>query len=244
MWAVVAGLAAGMSGWPSPGLAWNAHGHRLVTRLALEGLPADMPDWLRDPVVQQRVVYQSYEPDRWRSTRIGALHHINKPDHYLDVELLENFGLTLETVPPLRREYLRAMAIAKHLHPEQVEAYDPEEDEDRANEWPGFALHAVVENYAKLQNAFRSVRILEAIGADDPRQAAALQQARENAIHHMGLMSHFSNRFHAYIDGGVLEHHGLTAETVRPAAHYTRAVQAADPWNDVVTYVRGSFASV
>lgn len=258
-------LAAGVA----PALGWGAHGHRLIAFLALDGLPASAPEWLREPQTRKRIADQSNEADRWRGWNVAALGHVNKPDHYLDIELLDQFGLTLETVPPLRNEYLRALIIAKHTHPERVDPYDAADDPDRSKEWPGFILHAIAEHYAKLQSSFNQVRILEQI--DDPQRAFQLHQARENAIYHMGMLSHFvgdmcqplhttkhfngwvgenpegyttSRRFHPYIDSGVLEHHAITYEDVRPAVRYGIEINAMNPWDDVIAYLRRSFAEV
>jgi hypothetical protein len=254
---------------PAPARAWNAHGHRIITYLALDGLPANAPQWLRDEQVRHRIAHQSGEPDRWRGWPAAVLGHTNKPDHYLDIELLEQFGLTLETVPPLRNEYLRAMAVSKHLHPEKVDPYDAGGDPDRSREWPGFLPHAICEHYARLQACFMQVRILERIG--DPNRAFQEVQARENAIYHMGMLSHFvgdaaqplhttkhyngwvgdnpggyttDRGFHAYIDGGVLELHSITYGSVRPHVSYTVRVNRSDPWADVLALLRRSFDCV
>jgi hypothetical protein len=253
----------------APARAWNAHGHRLITYLALKGLPPEAPDWLRDSAVRLRIADQSNEPDRWRGWSSPTLGHENKPDHYIDLELLEQFGLTPETVPHLRYEYLRALAVAKHVHPEKVAPYDASKDPDRSKEWPGFLLHSIAEHYAKLQSAFNQVRIIEKL--NDTSRSAQLEQARSNAIYHMGMLSHFvgdaaqplhttrhfngwvgdnpkgyttSDKFHSYIDGGVLEHHKISYQTVLPVTTFEVQINRVDPWNDVLTYVRRSFANV
>ncbi len=248
---------------------WGAHGHRLISELALRGFDDSGPEWLRDPEVRRRVAHQSNEVDRWRGWSVSVLGHENKPDHYLDVELLEQFGLTLETIPPLRNEYLRALMIAKHEHPERVDPYDAAKDAERSHEWPGFVLHAVAEHYAKLQACFHQERILSQMG--EPRRAFQLQQARENAIYHMGMLSHFvgdiaqplhttrhfngwsgpnphgyttSDKFHAYIDSGVVDKHDIKVEDVRPLVRHGASLNAMDPWDDVLAYFRRSFAEV
>jgi hypothetical protein len=248
---------------PPPARAWNAHGHRTITYLALDSLPADMPAWVRDPDVRRRIADASNEADRYRGWRAPALIHENEPDHYLDIDLLPQFGLTLDTLPPLRQEYMRALAVAKHVHPEQVEPYDVAKDPHHTKEWPGALPHAMAEHYAKLQHSFNLIRILEQL--NDPQRAWQLQQAQANAIYEMGMLSHFvgdaaqplhttrhyngwigenpngyttSNKFHSYIDGGVLEHHGLTYETLRPAFQPVLRVNARDPWPDFLAEIR------
>ena len=250
----------------SGALAWGAEVHRLVTRLALEDLPAGLPDWLRDADTVTAVAFQANQPDRWRGWDSMTLKHANDPDHFLDAELLTEFGLTLETVPPLRREYIRALALAKHAHPERVSPYDPEKDPARAQEWPGFVLHAAAEEYAKLQAALNQVRILEQLG--DPRRAAQLAQGRQVAIYHMGNLSHFvadmaqplhttkhyngwvgenpagykwREKFHAYIDEGWALKQAIDAAAVRPRIAADRNVNSQEPWADLVAHFRRSF---
>lgn len=248
-----------------PAQAWNAYGHRMITELALSGLPADAPEWLRAQDLRERVAYQSNEPDRWRGWPADALKHVNDPDHYLDLEMLEPFGLTLESMPALRREYLRALAVSKHVHPERAPEYDASRDPARTKEWPGFLVHAIAEQYAALQSSFNTVRILEEI--DEPRRAAQLAQARENAIYHMGILSHFvgdaaqplhttvhfngwtgenpdgfttSNKFHSYIDGGAIAHHGIRLADLAPRAKFDVSISLRDPWADILAHVRRS----
>jgi hypothetical protein len=80
------------------------------------------------------------------------------------VEDLASFGLTLDTLPRLRYEYLRALAVAKHEHPpEPVEGqapYNEKTDFARTQEWPGYAPYAVMEHHAKLISAFKTYRTL------------------------------------------------------------------------------------
>src|SRR4051812_280951 len=81
----------------APAFAWDANGHRIIPQLAVESMAPDVPDWLKDPAIIAQIADQSTVPDRWRSDRIPQLTHLNNPDHYLDVEDLEAYGLTLKT---------------------------------------------------------------------------------------------------------------------------------------------------
>lgn len=174
---------------------WNAHGHRTITILAVEGLPASMPAWIREEPNLAMIAEQSAEPDRWRGTRTPPMGHENGPDHFLDVELLAQFGLSLDSLPEYRYDYVKTMAIAKHEHPERVRPYDAAADDQRQYEWPGFAPYAVTEHYAKLQASFNTLRILEGLVAADPAQGAPratqIRLAKSNVVYHMGVLSHF-----------------------------------------------------
>jgi hypothetical protein len=249
--------------------AWGADVHRTITLLALDGLPADAPAWLREPDVRARAASQAVQPDRWRDSDALVLKHVNDPEHYLDVEDLGQFGLTLDTIPRLRREYLRLMVLAKAACPERIALYDPNSDPARAREWPGFVLHAVAENYARLQAAFRHVGIVEEL--HDPGRRAELEQLRAVVVYHIGELSHFvgdiaqplhtsrhyngwvgdnpsgyhwRERFHAYVDSGAVETHGLNYARLRPLVKYDLKVDPRDPWNDVCAYLQRSHAAL
>ncbi len=132
--AVAAILACGSSA-----LAWDAHGHRTIAWLAMDAMAAKVPDEAKKAELafvfaesgRAQVGYQSGEPDRYRAINLGQLKHENEPDHYIDIEQLDQFGLTLSTVAPLRNEFLRAMVIAKHEHPDNVEPYNERRDPAR-----------------------------------------------------------------------------------------------------------------
>lgn len=178
----------------APSQAWDAHGHRTIARLAVDGLPTDMPAFLRDPDVIARIAEQSCEPDRWRGTKRLVMGHELHPEHYLDAEDLEQFGLTLDTLPRLRHEYTKAMILAKDKHPEKIAPYDAGKDLDRGKEWPGYLLHAIDQRFALLQSSFNTLRILEAMDEADPAgkasRAPILKQEQENVIHFMGVLAH------------------------------------------------------
>lgn len=261
--------AAVLAACAAPALAWNAHGHRTVTRLALDGLAPDMPVWLHDPLVMARITDQSNEPDRWRGVRKIPIVHEANPEHYIDLEDLEQYGLTLATLPEYRYECVSQMVKARLEHPERMRPIDRAKDTDKTKEWPGFLPWAIAEHYSKLQSSFNTYRILEAV--NDPERAAQLQQARENIVYEMGILSHFvgdaaqplhttqhhhgwvgenpghyttDNGFHAYIDGRILEIHHLDYEALKGRIKFETKVKASDPWADCVTYIQRSFDQV
>ncbi|MDX2118560.1 MAG: hypothetical protein SFY96_10300 [Planctomycetota bacterium] len=178
-------------------LAWDAHGHRTLTRAALDGLPDEMPAFLRDAAIKDMIASNANEPDRIRNINEPAITHVNGPDHYLNIEKLEQYGLTLETLPSLRYDYLAALAVARDRHPDKVEPYKPERDPKRANEWPGFLPWAIAEQYGRLVSAFRTLRVLEATPASASDQSAnetrarEIERARRMIQVQIGLLSHF-----------------------------------------------------
>lgn len=255
--------------------AWDAHGHRVVTLLALDVVKADaaLPAWLNEPAFRSRAAYQAAEPDRWRGQRTPALINENAMDHFIDIEDLEDYGLSLATLPQLRTRCLAAMAQARAAHPERFSTYDASKDPSGDKEYPGFLPYAIMEHFAKLQASFRTLRVLEAVEAEGGR-ANQIEQARANVIYHIGVLSHFvadtaqplhttrhfngwvgpaalnpggyttSNKFHAYIDGGVVDLHKLTYDSLRPMLATDAAVNAADPWGDIIAMIERSHAQM
>jgi hypothetical protein len=255
----------------SPAFAWDAHGHRIIAQLAVESMGPDTPDWLKDPACVAQVADQATVPDRWRSTHLAQLTHLNNPDHYIDIEDLEAYGLTLKTLPPLRYEFIRAMVLAKERAGANFKGrpVNPARDPAKTEEWPGFAPYAIMENYGKLQSAFSTVRVLERV--NDPARAAQLEMARENAKTVMGIMAHYvgdcaqplhatkhhhgwvgdnpkgyttDKGFHAEIDGAVLRRHHIDAATVRPLCKADAKVSTLDPRDDVIAYIDTTFQTV
>jgi hypothetical protein len=254
-----------------PAFAWDADGHRLITQLAVEGMGPGTPDWLKDANTIAQVADQATVPDRWRSNHLPQLMHVNNPDHYIDIEDLAPYGLTLKTLPPLRYEFVKAMVLAREHAGDKFQGrpINAAHDTAKTEEWPGFAPYAILENYGKLQSAFSTVRVLEK--ANDPARAPQLEMARENAKAIMGVMAHYvgdgaqplhvtkhhhgwvgenpkgyttDKGFHAYIDGGVLRLHHIDATMVRPLCKFDLKLDAREPWDDVIAYLGVTFEQV
>lgn len=248
---------------------WGAEVHRNVVVVALERLPENLPAWLRSSETSTRVAFHSNQPDRWRGWRSDVLRHVNDPEHYINIERLVPYGLTLETLPPLRREYVRALVIAKHEHADAREPYDPATDPARAREWPGFLPHALAEHYAKLQAALHQVQILERI--ENATRAEQLAEARAIAVYHLGMLAHFvadaaqplhtthhfngwvganpagytwRENLHQYIDVGVVRRHQIDGVKLRAAVRELRRIDAADVWRELLALIHRAHAEV
>jgi len=257
----------------SSALAWDAVGHRAITWLALDNLPPDAPEFLRLPDIRDGVAWQAAEPDRWRGVSSPILRHENAPDHYIDVEDLAAFGLTLETINPLRYRFVRDVALARQAHPAgpdgTYQPYNAKLDTAGDKEWPGLVLHAIAEHHAKLLSQFKTYRTL--IALNDPARAPQLAQTKANITSTMGILAHFvgdmaqplhttkhfngwvgdnpngyttEKTFHAYIDGGVLFLHGLNYHTLRPTQTFTTTINPASAWEPTLTYLKRTHALV
>src|SRR6266542_4928444 len=73
-----------------PASGWGPDGHHMVARLAVAGLPADMPAFMSRET--ERLMFLNYEPDAWRDPEeealSRALRHGHDPDHHFWLELL------------------------------------------------------------------------------------------------------------------------------------------------------------
>lgn len=250
----------------APARAWDAPGHRAITLLGLDAFHerAGTPTWLQEPRIRAQVADQSNAADRYRGMRIPQLTHANNPDHYIDIEDLAPYGLDFFEIPPLRYEFVKALIISKHKAGDafQGRPINPMFDQAQTGQWPGFLPYAIMEHYAKLSAAFRTVRILEEL--DDPQRAHQLEMARDYVKAEMGLLSHFvgdaaqplhttmhhhgwigdnpkgyttDRGFHAYIDGEILKLHGLTYDLLKRDRVVGLQIDAADPWMDVLLYI-------
>jgi len=249
--------------------AWDAHGHRSITWLALDNMDKSAPAWLRDPNTRHSIAWQSAETDRWRGQKNAYIMNSTYMNHFLDVEELGPLGLTLETVSPLRYRFLRDMAIARHEHPTGINGdskpYNPKFDPTGQSEWPGFVMHASCEQHAILTSQFKTYRMLEKL--NDPARAPQLEMAKANIMVTMGILAHWvgdtaqplhttrhfngwigdnpknyttSKKIHVYIDGGVIAHHKLDYSVLKVGQKYDIKIDGTDPWAEVVTYTKRS----
>lgn len=253
----------------STAVAWDAPGHRTITLLALDALSPDTPDFLREAKTRTMIASQSCEPDRWRASTNPTMAHINSPDHYINIEPLENAGLKVADLPPLRYEYIARLALLREKDPTKFEKVDPAKDPGLTRVWPGFLPYAITENYARLQISFKTLRMMESL--NDDSRADQIAQERANIVYHMGVLSHFVGdaaqplhttkhhhgwsgdnplgyttrySFHAEIDGGVLERHTLNYESLKSAPCRERTVNPADPFEDAQSHIRRAFEQV
>jgi hypothetical protein len=252
--------------------AWDYEGHHTVNELALASLPADFPAFAKTPEAKTRIAYLAGEADRWRNeTNLKegtgiALGHASGPDHYIDLEDLKLYGLTPQTLPPLRYDFVAAIAKARAAHPENFPAIDPAKDSDHTRELSGFLPWAITENYEKLQSGFSTLAALEKAGGT-PEEIA---NAKQNIIYVMGVMGHFvgdasqplhttmyhhgwttndnpnhyttSFKFHQWIDGGFFTATGgidvskLTPK-IRPASKIANAAEPNGIFEDSIAFI-------
>ena len=228
-------------------LAWGNEGHTYINRVAAQKIPASMPLFLRQAVVE--IGYLGPEPDRWRSPSDFALKNAQEPDHFIDFERVS----WLDPLPPGRYEFYRKLYEKRTATTDHPDDYLPER--------VGLQPYITAEVYGRLKAAFREYRQLRA--AHEP--TAAVQEA---IIFYAGWLGHYvadgSQPLHTTIqyngwvgpnpNGYTTEHHiHGQFESVYVAANFKERDFAAfvkaperlnDPFADYIVYLRKSNALV
>jgi hypothetical protein len=172
--------------WSFSSGAWDAEVHVLISNLALESLPADFPAFVREESAPQRIGFLSAEPDRWRNIEDLQLRHAHGPDHYLDVEELQTYGLDPQKLPSLRYDIIAALALKRQEEPEKFQRMLHSPNEDSTRQLPGLLPWVMTESVLKLKSCFSYLGTYEQHGgsADD------IANARQNTVRN-GVMSHY-----------------------------------------------------
>lgn len=145
---------------PAGILGWGEKGHLMINRLAIQTAGPDLPEFMRRQSAQ--VIYNSYEPDRWREEAGSAMNDAQAPDHFFDSELWGDIA----TISPTRYAF-QARLVEKKTDLAKI----------------GYLPYAIIENYGRLRNAFRRYRNAK---TQEDRDAAAA-----NAVFYAGVLGHY-----------------------------------------------------
>jgi len=169
-------LTAGQAG------AWGSTGHRIISRLGVEMLPAGLPAFLKDPVVVDQISELGREPDRSRGA--GQPHDADlDPGHFIDLNddaKTVMGGIPLDDMPANKDAY----AIALHAAGGSMQK-------------SGWLYYNIIDGYQQLAKDFaywRIDKIGEARATDAKERAwyAADRKQRELIIiRDLGYWSHF-----------------------------------------------------
>jgi len=232
--------------------AWNYEGHHTVNELALATLPPNFGGFELTPALKNRIAYLAGEPDRWRNITDLELVHENGPDHYFDLEDIALCGLTPETLPPLRYDFVAVLARARAAHPEAFPPIDPEKDRDHTRELDGFLPWAITEYFEKLKSDFSVLKAFKENGGTPDE----ILNAQADIVYVMGVMGHYvgdgaqplhttkhyngwvgpnpqgyttRTTIHGWIDGGYFRKTGgILAEPLLGKMHAAERVPEAD----------------
>lgn len=165
---------------PVVAFAWGATGHTMVSRVAIENLPAEIPEFLKAPGLAEDVGELGREPDRQRGNKAFDLN--NSPAHFLD---LEDDGTVLGGVPidplPPSRQALDTALRAKNIDPSLA----------------GFLPYAISDGWYQLRTDFSYWRIAVVAEKSAPtpeeRDWFAKERRRREMliIRDLGYWSHF-----------------------------------------------------
>jgi hypothetical protein len=177
----------------------------MVNRLAIEASATRLPPFMK--AATNDLVYNALEPDRWREESGSPMNIAQAPDHFFDSE----YWGAVSTIPSDRYAFMSQLA-AKKVDLIKV----------------GYLPYAIIENYARLRNAFRNFR--NAKTANDKDSASA------NAVHYAGLLGHYvadgtmpmhlSVHFNGWADG-YANPKGFTMDRMFHARYETAYVDAA-----------------
>ncbi len=247
-----------------PAGAWDYEGHHAINELALASLPADFGGFTLTPALKTRIEFLAGEADRWRNVGDLPLKHANGPDHYIDLEDLKLYGLTPETLPLMRYDFVADIARERTARPGKFPQIDPARDTDHTRELSGFLPWTITEYYEKLKACFGYLKAFQKYGT--PEEIA---NAEANVVYIMGVMGHFvgdgsqplhttmhfngwvgdnphgyttSLKFHAWIDGGYFRQTGgidvgKLVGKIHPAEHIKNAGQPDGMFRDAVAYL-------
>ena len=170
---------------------------------------------MREPAAAERVAFLSGEPDRWRNVQDLQLRHCNGPDHYIDLEQLDDYGIKADSLPVFRYDFVAQLALARQAHPEKFAKINSERNEDHTRQLVGLLPWTIAEHYSRLKSAFSYLKALEKAGT--PEEIA---NAKANVIYLMGIMGHYVG------DAGqplhtTIHHHGWVGKTrtITPRIH-------------------------
>ena len=248
-----------------PARAWDYEGHRLVNQLALASLPTNFPVFAFTPEARERVAFLAGEPDRWRNTTDQALNHFNGPDHYMDMEQLEDYGLEARQLSSFRYDFVAQLALIRAAHPTNFPPIDAGRDRDHTRQLIGFLPWAINENFDKLKSQFSYLKTFQ----EDGGTAEEIANAQANIIYIMGVMGHYvgdaaqplhatkhhhgwvgpnpngytaEGSIHAWIDGGYMRKIGGVKvadiqQFIQPAKLVALAYPGTNTFSSVMSYL-------
>jgi hypothetical protein len=153
-----------------PAQGWGNEGHILINRVAAQRVPRDMPQFLRRAA--GRIAYLGPEPDRWREKTEPQLKNAQEPDHYIDLERVEDF----QQFPLTRHEFYRKLEAKRAAATQNADDYLPER--------VGLQPYITLEIYGRLKVAFREYRRLKS-------ERKSTRDAEQNAIFYAGWLGHY-----------------------------------------------------
>ena len=147
-----------------PGMAWEEKGHRMISRVAAESMPADTPAFFK--AAASRLEYLGPEPDRWRSGAGPQLNAVNGPDHFIDMEPVVSAPLATDRYKFIASIPTNAEATKHKLTAEKI----------------GFLPYRIAELTQTLQSEWRDWR---------KAKAEDKSQIEQDIVYTAGVLGHY-----------------------------------------------------
>lgn len=230
---------------PAPVFAWGPTAHRVISRVAVETLPPDVPAFLQREI--DWIGVRTVVPDSWRAESEPFVKMEEDPNHEW---YMEQFAF-MTTIPRSRTEFILAL-YDEHL---RLKASDPAAAAMMNVRWAGTLPYQAVEIYERLKVAFRDWRALRTAGRDTKfveLDAAFLvgwlghyigdgAQPMHTSIHHDGWQGENPKNYtrdgalHWGFENDFVDLIGLKDEDIRSRVPPARTV--ADPFSGVLTFL-------
>src|SRR5438093_897008 len=93
---------------PAVAVAWGEKGHLMINRMAIEASASKLPEFMG--AGRSQLIYDAYEPDRWREETGTAMAVAQAPDHFIDSEY---WGPITTITAPDRYAFMEQLAQKK-----------------------------------------------------------------------------------------------------------------------------------
>jgi methylenetetrahydrofolate--tRNA-(uracil-5-)-methyltransferase len=157
-----------------PAFGWGRDGHKIINRVAMETLPADMPAFLRTKQAIDEIEYLGPEPDRWRSSAAPELSAAQAPEHFVDLELADLAAP--DGLPAQHYDFLSDLDAAARLHPELKDQFAPQK--------VGWLPWQAEEDFDRLAVDMREYRMLHTAHQDT-------YGAQQAVLYDIGCLGHY-----------------------------------------------------
>lgn len=157
----------------------------MINLVAAEGLPADMPEFMRTPAAIAEIAYLGPEPDRWRPNIAPDLNRATGSDHFFRY----GAGAALGPLPRHRYDFLQMLDDLRVQHPELKSQLTAQSI--------GTLPWGVEEVYERLVCAFFDYRLVtgdlpKSAGVDmEPMTKTDLPQIEAAALYYVGWLGHY-----------------------------------------------------
>ena len=210
----------------------------MINQVAIDAAAAKLPEFMN--AAREQIIYNGFEPDRWRREEKSPMNIAQEVDHFFDSE---KWG-AISTIPSDRYSFLQQLV------------------ERKGDLKTGYVPYAIIENYGRLVNAFRFWRSAKtpnerkSAGANAIYVAGVMghyvgdaSQPMHSTIHHHGWAARVPNPQHFTTDTGIHSRYesayvdaAIDASSVRRNVRVPQRL--ANVWDSIKQYLSQSFAEV